>query len=240
MNPIRLAAGLLLLLAAWLPDAAAVTLTKGPEVVPTGTNALIRWTLDTPAGGRVRWGDAANRLDRRAESSGVAAQHAVRLDGLKPGTTYHYTVGTARVTLATNRFTTPGQGLPAPPAVTNPAPATAPGVPPPPLREMWGNPASLADHFERHGRDFGAKSPEDYARQAWEFLQRGRREGLPAKLDGEFNVLRVYDPRTGGFGAYNRDGTARTYFKPTRRQAYFDDQPGRAVDLRLWEPQRRR
>lgn len=230
-----IATWLLLLLAAWLPHAGAVELVRGPEVTATATNALIRWTLDTPAGGRVRLGDRPNRLDRRTDADRVAAQHEVRVDGLKPGTTYHFTVGTARVTLATNSFSTPGQGLPAPP--TAPAPGPAPAAAPP-LRDMWGSPASLPDHFDRHGGDFGAKSPEDYARQAWEFLQRGRREGLSAKLDA--GVLRVYDPRTGGFGAYNRDGTARTYFKPSRRQAYFDDQPGRTVDLRRWEPERRR
>lgn len=200
MNRGRLLAAWLLL-GAWLPGYAAVSLVKAPEVVPTATNALIRWTLDAPAGGRVRWGERADRLDRRADPAGVAARHEVRLEGLQPGTTYYFTVGTARVTLATNRFTTPGRGLPAPPTVTNPALATAAAAPPPPLRAMWGNPASLADHFERHGADFGAESPEDYARQAWEFLQRGRREGLPAKLDDEFAVLRVYDPRTGTFGA---------------------------------------
>jgi len=65
---------------------------------------------------------------------------------------------------------------------------------------------------------------------AWQFLERGKKEGLPAKRDLD-GVLRVYDPSTRSFGAYNRDGTTRTYFKPGRRD-YFRDQPGRPVDLK--------
>lgn len=101
---------------------------------------------------------------------------------------------------------------------------------PPPARKTWGNMATLQDHFDRHGRDFNAKDPEDYAAQAWHFLQRAKTEGLPAKRD-DSGVLRVYDPKTRAFAAYNRNETTKTYFKPRRRD-YFDDQPGAKVDLR--------
>lgn len=37
-------------------------------------------------------------------------------------------------------------------------------------RESWANPRTLADHFARHGGDFGAKSADDYAAQASGFL----------------------------------------------------------------------
>jgi pyocin large subunit-like protein len=88
----------------------------------------------------------------------------------------------------------------------------------------------LADHFDRHGRDFRAASAEDYAAQAWLFLVRACAEGLPAKQDSD-GVVRVFDPGSGAFGAYNRDGTTKTYFKPGRR-GYFEDQPGEPVNLR--------
>jgi pyocin large subunit-like protein len=45
-----------------------------------------------------------------------------------------------------------------------------------------------------------------------------------AKLDPDGD-LRVYDPATRSFAAYNKDGTTKTFFKPGRR-GYFDDQPG--------------
>ena len=96
----------------------------------------------------------------------------------------------------------------------------------------WGNPRSLRDHFERHGRDFAAKNPDDYARMAAEFLRRAKTESLPAKVDGA-GTIRVFDPRTGAFGAYNRDGTTKTFFKPGSN-GYFERQPGRQVDLKTW------
>jgi len=91
----------------------------------------------------------------------------------------------------------------------------------------WGNPASLRDHFARHGRDFAAKSPDDYAAQAWRFRQRARGGGLLVKIDQD-GVQRVYDPASGAFAAYHRDGTTKTYFKPGD-PGYFSRQPGRQV-----------
>lgn len=110
---------------------------------------------------------------------------------------------------------------------TNTAPSA---ITPPPARKTWGNLSTLQDHFKRHGKDFDAKDADDYAAQAWLFLQRAKSEGLPAKRDGS-GVLRVYDPKSRAFAAYNRDGTTKTYFKPGRRD-YFEDQPGESVDLR--------
>jgi pyocin large subunit-like protein len=97
--------------------------------------------------------------------------------------------------------------------------------------QTWGNPASLPDHFARHGADFGARNAEDYARMASQFLQRAKAEGLPAKIDG--SVMRVFDYRSGTFGVYNRDGTTKTFFKPGNRD-YFERQPGQSVNLRTW------
>lgn len=95
---------------------------------------------------------------------------------------------------------------------------------------MWGNPATLRDHFERHGGDFGAKDENDYARMANAFLQRAKTAGLPAKVDDE-GVVRVFDPANNSFAAYNRDETTKTYFK-ARNRGYFERQPGRFVNLR--------
>jgi RHS repeat-associated protein len=100
--------------------------------------------------------------------------------------------------------------------------------------ESWGNPATLEDHFLRHGADFGATSAEDYASQASSFLQRGLRGGAEVKVDSR-GVIRVYDPETNTFGAYNADGTTRTFYKPEpaahgypTNRAYWDAQPGSA------------
>lgn len=242
----------LVLVLGWITGAGAVELVTGPEVRAGGDRATVSWTTDVPAGGRVQWGVEPGKLNQRAQGP-VGTNHAVEIGGLKPGTRYHFTVGTARYPLATNQFTTAGGSsaagdVPVPAAAADgagarPAVAPGPGVgagggraspaaqpQAPPTSRTWGSMRTLQDHFDRHGADFGSKDPDDYARQAWLFLQRARREGLPAKRDAD-GVLRVYDPATREFAAYNRDGTTRTYFKPGRRD-YFRDQPGRPVNLK--------
>jgi len=99
-----------------------------------------------------------------------------------------------------------------------------------PAAQSWGRSESLADHYARHGRDFNARDADDYAAQAAAFLQRARIAGFPAKRDAQ-GTLRIFDWATGAFGAYNADGTTRTYFKPGNRE-YFDRQPGVRIDLR--------
>ncbi|MBN8248807.1 MAG: hypothetical protein J0L84_15375 [Verrucomicrobia bacterium] len=210
---------------------AEVRLVQGPAVTVTGTNAVIHWVTDTPAGGRVRFGNAPGRWDQRAQGP-VGTNHAVTLDRLKPGTMYHFTVGTARLPLATNSFATSGPGSFEPTATSGKTenPDGPQAARPPPARVTWGSLRTLEDHFDRHGADFRAASSEDYAGQAWTFLVRAIREGLPAKQDTA-GVIRVFDPQAGAFAAYNPDGTTKTYFKPGRR-GYFNDQPGDSVDLR--------
>jgi pyocin large subunit-like protein len=99
-----------------------------------------------------------------------------------------------------------------------------------PASKTWGHLDSLPEHFAKHGTDFGARNAEDYAAQAAAFLLRAKAEGLPAKRDAD-GALRIYDPATGAFGAYNVNGTTRTYFKPGS-PTYFERQPGENVDLR--------
>jgi pyocin large subunit-like protein len=112
---------------------------------------------------------------------------------------------------------------------SRPAPATASVSAS--ARQTWGRPETLPDHFARHGRDFGARDPDDYAAQAHAFLERAKAGGLPAKRDHD-GSLRIYDPSTGAFAAYNPDGTTKTFFKPGSPH-YFDHQPGEPVDLRV-------
>lgn len=97
----------------------------------------------------------------------------------------------------------------------------------PPFSETWANPASLPDHFARHGGDFKAATAEDYAAHAWQFRQRAAHAGYRMKRD-ERGVLRIFDPASGSFGAYSRDGKTRTFFKP-KSPDYFDRQPGTPV-----------
>ena len=233
-----LAAALLFFTPAW--GRAAEVIGTLQVVALSPSSVAVRWRTDVPTGTRVTYGLTAERLNRSAEGT-LTEAHEVTLSGLQTGTKYFFAVGTARKQLATGQFTTsaspstatsPPSTSPASSAVATPKPQSmlakilAPAAPAsaPPARTTWGNFGSLQDHFDRHGADFAAKSPEDYAAQAWRFRQRARTGGLLVKVDAD-GVQRVFDPATGAFAAYNRDGTTKTFFKPGSRD-YFTRQPG--------------
>jgi pyocin large subunit-like protein len=237
-EPMRLLL-LSLLFALALQSAFCVELIGVAKIDSTANSATVQWDTDVVAGARVHSTPAAEvQADRTP-----ATHHTATISGLQPGVTYTLVIGTARVELATTKFTTPGTSTTTTQA--EPKKATAPKAnllaklftpspkQAPPTRAIWGYAASLPDHFARHGGDFGAKNADDYARMSWEFLQRAKAEGLPAKQD-EDGVLRVFDPGTGTFAAYNRNGTTKTFFKPGGH-GYFERQPGREVNLTTWK-----
>jgi phosphodiesterase/alkaline phosphatase D-like protein len=109
------------------PKPAHVQITKGPEVeVSTDFLTIIRWTTNNPGGspehyGVVHYGTDPKTLSQTARSPiRLNPDHAltvfrVRMDDLKPGTTYYYRVGSweangtddgTKSTL--KQFTTPG------------------------------------------------------------------------------------------------------------------------------------
>ena len=221
-----------LALAVGLRAAEVVGNVEVAEITPLG--ATVRWRTDVPTGSRVDYGTAPDKLAQKAEGGPVTGSHAVTLTGLVAGTKYFFAVGTARRQLAKGEFVTAGgvtSAKPTAPAVNQsakPAAKSPPSSPPavaPPTRQTWGNVASLEDHFQRHGADVAAKNADDYARKAWEFRQRARSGELLLKIDAD-GVQRVFDPKSGLFAAYNRDGTTKTFFKPDSR-GYFERQPGK-------------
>jgi pyocin large subunit-like protein len=82
------------------------------------------------------------------------------------------------------------------------------------------------EHYAKHGREFGNVSQAEYLHLAQEL--RDAPAGGPilevAKPDG---VITRFDRRSGAFGAYNRDRTIRTFFKPNDGERYFRRQAGR-------------
>ena len=238
-RPMRVLAPLALLAFVFFQWCRAASVLDAPQVVAlSATSVTVSWRTDVPTGTRVAYGLAAAHLDQSAEG-GLTDAHSVRLTGLQTGAKYFFSVGTSRKQLATGHFimSSSPAAVTAPPSSsrtssaaappTMPGRASTPAVLAPPARTTWGNPGSLQDHYDRHGADFAAKSSEDYAAQAWRFRQRARTGGLLVKVDGE-GVQRVFDPATGAFAAYNRDGTTKTFFKPGSRD-YFSRQPGRPV-----------
>lgn len=231
-------------------QAVAVELLSKPVVTQTAGGANITWRTDVACGTRLSYGTSLTKLDQKLEGP-VGAEHHVTLSGLTKGTTYYYEVGSARQKLGAGNFIfgdagkAPAEAPPqaAPPksmlerlvdAIKPEAPKPKPGATAPaaarapPTRQTWGRIDSLQDHYDRHGADFQSKSPDDYAAQAWFFLQRAKAGGLPMKWDDSDQSLRVYDPKTRAFAAYNRDGTTKTYFRPNS-PSYWDRQPGRLI-----------
>lgn len=81
-------------------------------------------------------------------------------------------------------------------------------------------------HYRKHGREFGNISKQEYLRLAQELrdapagkdiLEARRRDG----------VLTKFDRRKGYFGAYNPDGSIRTFFIPVAGESYFRRQATR-------------
>lgn len=244
----RVIAAILLLLSALTTH--AVELVSGPKVTLSPGSATIAWRTDVACGTRVSFGTNAEILEQKIEGA-VTDDHVVTLENLTPGVTYFYKVGSARQQLGGGSFTLGSQTRPAtaaPPKVeapksmleklvdalspatpkTKPVPTTSSAATAPPARVTWGYWESLQDHFNRHGRDFQSQSPEDYAAQAWHFLQRAKSGQLEMKWDDADQTLRVFDLKTRAFAAYNRNGTTKTYFRPNS-PSYWQRQPGRPI-----------
>jgi hypothetical protein len=81
------------------------------------------------------------------------------------------------------------------------------------LRATWGQPRTFFQHFNDHGGDFGANTFDEYIQQGHELLKESQAGMHVTKVDAT-GVIRVYDPATERFGAYNSDLTTRTFFRP--------------------------
>jgi pyocin large subunit-like protein len=82
------------------------------------------------------------------------------------------------------------------------------------------SPSQLDEHYRKHGAEFGHISKLEYLHLAQQL--RDAPAGGPIlqarRPDGEFSR---FDQRHGYFGAYNRDGTIRTFFIPNDGERYF-------------------
>lgn len=76
------------------------------------------------------------------------------------------------------------------------------------------------DHYEKHGREFGTLSAEEYLRQAQTLRDRPASKDVleVVRADG---VISRFDQQSGAFLAFNQDLTIRTFFKPNDGVNYF-------------------
>jgi len=80
--------------------------------------------------------------------------------------------------------------------------------------------AQFNEHYAKHGAEFGHITKQEYLHLAQQL--RDARPGGPVlqsrRPNGEFAR---FDKRHGYFGAYNPDGTIRTFFIPNDGERYF-------------------
>lgn len=226
----------LLLLSSALPLGwlRATVVSEPPVATVTENSAVVRWGTDVECGTTLKLGTSAGDLNKKLEG-GVGKKHEVTINGLLPATQYYFSIGTAKKTLQNGIFSTKGARSAGifskrPVADSTDPPAGKQIYTPPPSSKTWGDRSSLPDHFNRHGANFNATSADDYAAKAWMFLQRAMDDGLPAKQD-EDGTIRVWEPKSRSFAAYNRNFTTKTYFRPNSTD-YFQRQPGRPVRLK--------
>lgn len=108
------------------------------------------------------------------------------------------------------------------------APKVDPRTQPPPMldgKPMWAANRKLTaeeaaeKQFARNGKDFGARSVEDYARKAQAFISN------PPKgaevVDRRYGKI-MYDAGSNTFAAATSDGVPRAMFKPEDGAAYWE------------------
>lgn len=119
--------------------------------------------------------------------------------------------------------------VPAPPAPGSEA-TTPPAAPATSAvrREIgFRSPRRLAEHYQKHGREFEGYSQADYLRAAQD-IRDAPVGGDILELSRPDGTMSRFDRRSGAFVAYDADGTIRTFFKPNDGEAYFRRQARRS------------
>lgn len=88
------------------------------------------------------------------------------------------------------------------------------------------SPAQLDEHYAKHGAEFGHISKTEYLQRAQE-LRDAHVGGPILEARSPNGGFSRFDRRHGYFGAYNRNGTIRTFFIPNNGERYFRRQAER-------------
>lgn len=85
---------------------------------------------------------------------------------------------------------------------------------------------NLVEHYEKHGREFGDISRDEYLRQAQNLRDAPSGGDIleTRRVDG---ITTRYNRVTGDFIAFNEDLTIRTFFRPNDGERYFKRQINR-------------
>ena len=110
------------------------------------------------------------------------------------------------------------------------APATAPAGAQPTATSAVGfrSTARLVEHFEKHGREFGAISQAEYLQRAQQLRDAPVGGDIVEVVRQSDGIISRFDRGSGAFLAADPDGTIRTFFKPNDGEAYFRRQARRS------------
>lgn len=78
----------------------------------------------------------------------------------------------------------------------------------------------LVEHYQKHGREFGTITMQEYLLRAQELRDRWV-GGDVLEIVRADRVVTRFERSSGSFIAFNPDGTIRTFFKPNQGETYF-------------------
>ncbi len=88
------------------------------------------------------------------------------------------------------------------------------------------SPQRLAEHYDKHGAEFGARDAAEYLARA-QALRDAPVGGAVLEAVRSDGVVSRFDRHDGTFIAFDRDGTIRTCFRPNDGERYFQRQARR-------------
>jgi pyocin large subunit-like protein len=97
---------------------------------------------------------------------------------------------------------------------------------------LWGagpgfrSQRQFEEHFQKHGSEFGAITSQEYLRLA-QGLRDAPAGGSILQATRADRVITKFDKSHNYFGAYDADGTIRTFFIPNDGERYFHRQSRR-------------
>ena len=119
--------------------------------------------------------------------------------------------------------TAPARSAPVASSLGSPAAPTRPAI-------GFRSKERLAEHFRKHGREFGRVTREEYLRLAQSLRDRAAGGDVLEAVRGDGVVTR-FDRASGAFLAFDPDGTIRTFFKPYDGERYFRRQLSRMHEV---------
>lgn len=87
------------------------------------------------------------------------------------------------------------------------------------------NKNTLKTHYEKHGKDFGAKTKEEYASKAVHFANAIDRQNYKSVIDWKGSTYK-YNTINGAYAIITEDGYVVTYHKPRNRRFSYHPKKG--------------